>query len=269
MQMRAGIYRLLRMAVVAGAAFLGYRWLAPMGLGWVVLAVAGAGALGWLGYRVVRARRERALDARADRWAEALLTPPLRPAAVRELRALREAARRAPAEHARLTLVLAELLEADGEAAAALEALAEVGTAGLTPSLRAVIRHARAVAHLSAGDPEAARAALEADDTPSGDPSIELRLRMMRGLVEAETGNAAEAARVAAEAREEARDDADLVLEARVLEAVALDAAGRRADALARMARLGDEMLDVLVLLGLPRVRALASAVLEARETED
>lgn len=267
MQMRAGIYRVLRIAVVAGAAFLGYRWLAPMGLGWVVLAVAGAGALGWLGYRVFRARRERALDARADRWAEALLTPPLRPAAIRELRALRERAK--PAEHARLTLVLAELLEADGEAAAALEALAEVGAASLAPPLRAVIRHARAVAHLSAGDAESARAALDADDTPSGDRSIDLRLRMMRGLVEAETGNAAEAARVAAEAREEARDDADLELEARVLEAVALDAAGRRADALARMARLGDEMLDVLVVLGLPRVRDLASAAIEARDAAD
>lgn len=266
MQMRAGIYRVLRIAVVAGAAWLGYRWLAPMGLGWVVLAVAGVAAGGWLVLRLLRVRRDRALDARADRWAEALMSPPARPAAVREIREARTAAASKPAEHARLTLVLAELLEADGDAKGAVEVLEEVGTSRLAPPLRAVIRHARAVAHLSAGDPEAARAALDEDAEPSGDKGMELRLRMMRGLIDAETGNAAAAKKAAAEAREEALDDEDLRMEARVLEAVAFDAAGQRDKALERMHRLGDDMLEVLVVLGLPRVRGLATEALASRE---
>lgn len=266
MQMRAGIYRVLRIALVAGAAWLGYRWLAPMGLGWVVLAVAGAAAGGWLVMRLVRVRRDRALDARADRWAEALLSPPHRPAAIREIRAARDAARATPAEHARLTLVLAELLEADGDAKDAVEVLAEVSTAPLAPPLRAVIRHARAVAHLSAGEPDAARRALDEDAEPSGDRAMELRPRMMRGPIAAETGNAAEAKKVAAEAKEEALDDEDLRVEARVLEAVAFDAAGQRAEAVTRMRRVGDDMLEVLAVLGLPRVRALATEALADRD---
>ncbi|MEZ4336214.1 MAG: hypothetical protein R3B82_06265 [Sandaracinaceae bacterium] len=262
MQMRAGIYRVLRIALVAGVAWLGYQWLAPMGLGWVVLALAGLAAGGWVVFRLVRIRRERALDARADRWAEALMSPPHRPAAIREIRGAREAARSRPEEHARLTLVLAELLEADGDAKDAVEVLEETGTAGLAPPLRAVMRHARAVAHLSAGDPEAARRALDEDTEPSGDRAMELRLRMMRGLIDAETGNAAAAKKAASEAREEALDDEDLRVEARVLEAVAFDAAGQRTQAIERMNRLGDEMLEILAVLGLPRVRELATEAL-------
>ncbi|MBX3269195.1 MAG: hypothetical protein KF729_02980 [Sandaracinaceae bacterium] len=265
MQMRAGIYRVLRVVVVGAAALLAYRWLAPMGLGWLVLAIAGLAAAGWLGYVGWRARRERALDALADRAAVAVLDPPARPGAIRELTAACARARgRRPAEHARLTLVLATLLEADGDAEGALEALAEVGGEGLAPPLRAIVRHARAVAHLSSGDPEAARAALDAGAEPSGDAGVELRIRLLRGVIAAETGDPAEARRVAEEAREEALDDEDLRVEARVLEAVALDAAGEGAEAVARMRRLGDEMLDVLSVLGLPRVRALATRALAA-----
>lgn len=263
MNMRAGIYRVLRIAVVAGGALLGYRWLEPMGLGWVVLAVAGVAAVAWVGYRLWLVRRERAREAQADRWAEALMSPPMRPAVITELRAERARASQ-PAERARLSLVLAEVLEADGDAADAVAVLEEVSTDGLTPMLAAVVRHARAVAHVSAGDPEAAIAALDAAAVTTGDASMELRLRMMRGLAEAERGNPAEAKRIAAEAREEALDE-ELRLEARVLEAVALDAAGQRAEALTRMHRIGDDMLEVLLLLGLPRVRELAGLALEAR----
>ena len=91
---------------------------------------------------------------------------------------------------------------------------------------------------------------------------MELRLRMMRGLIDAETGNAAAAKKAASEAREEALDDEDLRVEARVLEAVAFDAAGQRTQAIERMNRLGDEMLEILAVLGLPRVRELATEAL-------
>jgi len=267
--MRAGIYRVLRIAVVAAAAVFGYRWLAPMGFGWVVPVVGGAVLLAWLGARLWRVRRERRRDAQADRWADALVHSAGRADAIAELRAERaKQLPKEPAEHAHLSLVLAELLEADGDAEGAIAVLEDVRSAGLTPSLAAVLRHARAVAHLSAGDPEAARATLDEEPEPSGDRAIDLRIRMMRGLIEAETGNPAEAKRVAAEARDDALDDEDLRLEARVLAAVAFDAAGQRPQALKRMRRLGNEMLEVLVLLGLPRVRGLAVEALEDRPSD-
>ena len=259
MRIRASIYRLFRLAVVAGAAVLGYRWLAPLGLGWLVLVIGGAILAAWVALRLRRVRRERRRDERADRWAEALAFPPGRAAAVAELR--EERARclsKDPPEHARLTLVLAELLEADGDPGAAIEALDEVSAAELPASLAAVIRHARAVAHVANHQPEAALATLDEHPEPTGERSIDLRIRMMRGLIAADLGDAEEAARIAAEAREEALDDENLRMEARVLAAVALDADDRRDEAIEQMHRLGDDMLDVLVLLGLPRVRGLA-----------
>lgn len=264
--MRDGIYRMLRIAVVGGGAFLGYRALSPMGYGWVVLVVAGVLASLWIGYRAYRARLQRQREARADRWAEALLVPPKRPAAFREIReVLRQAETRRPVEHARVTLVLAELLDADGEPEAAVEALQAVDETRLPKGLAAIVRHASAVAHLSAGDPEGAAQALDGAE-PSGSAEIELRIRMMRGLIAAERGQVTEAKRIAKESREDALDDEDLRLEARLLEAVAIDAGGDRRAAIKRMLRLGDEMLDILVVMGLPRVRALAAAAIESRD---
>jgi len=266
MRMRAGIYRVLRIALIGAVAWLVWRWLQPMGLGWLVLAIAGAGAGGWILFRVWRVKQAQRLDARADGWAEALVDPSRRPEAIEELRAERaEHLGRAPEDHARLTLVLAELLEADGDAAGAVEVLGEVGPSGLDPALAAIVQHALAVAHLSDGDVAAARATLE-DRDRSGDPKLELRCRMLLGLIEAEDGHHAEAKRIASESKEEALDDEDLRIEARVLEAVAFDAAGDRDEALARMARLGDEMLEVLTVLGLPRVRRLADEALAERD---
>jgi len=264
MRMRAGIYRVLRIALIAAVAFAAWRWLRPMGLGWVALVIAGAVAAGFVLYRVWRVKKAQRLDARADAWAEALIDPARRPAAIEELRAEREG--KGPEDRARLTLVLAELLEADGDPEAAIEVLGELDPSGLDAALGVIVQHALAVAHLSAGDVDAARAALE-DRERSGDPKMELRCRMLAGLIEAEEGNHAEAKRIAAESKDEALDDEDLRIEARVLEAVAFDAAGDRAEALKRMARLGDELLEVLTVLGLPRVRALADEALSVRDS--
>jgi tetratricopeptide (TPR) repeat protein len=270
MQMRGALMRVLRIVVVAVLAWLAFTWLQPKGLGWLVPVVAGVLMVLWIGYRAVRIRRLRQEDRRADRWAEALVSPADRPAAVRELR--EELGQLDPKDgaqapkHARLTLVLAELLEADGDPADALAALAKVNDDALGEVLAAVIRHARAVSHLSAGEPEAAAAALDALPGPCGDRGIDMRIRLMRGLIAAERGDAEEALAVAELARDEAGDDADLKLEARVLKAVALDAAANREGALKIMHAIGDEMLEVLAILGLPRVRGLASEALEGRD---
>lgn len=272
MRLKGGLLRVGRGIVIAVAVFFLFQWLQPQGLGWLVWVLVGVSAALWVGWRTLRIRRARAADARADRWATALMNPPERPTVVRELREaiaeLDESSPRALAERAHLTLVLAELLEADGEPEAALEALEALPEPRLEERMSAVVRHARAVSHLSAGRPESAREVLDELPGPCGDRSVDLRIRMMRGIIAAETGDPESALEVAEHTRDEAGDDNDLKTEARLLKAIALDAAGDRADAIKVMHVLGDEMLDVLAILGLPRVRELATETI-AERSED
>ena len=67
---------------------------------------------------------------------------------------------------------------------------------------------------------------------------------------------------IAEDTLDEVGSDRDLATEARVLRALAQDASGDVDGALASMRRLGDDMLAVLVVLGLPRVRRLAESAL-------
>lgn len=267
MQMRSWLLRVFRVAIIALAAFFAFRMLEPRGLGWVVLVVAGAAALAWIGWRMRRVNRQRKEDADADRWAEALMDPPLRPSAIRELRAaitaIDPAHRTHAPRHARLTLVLAELLEADGEPKEALEALRAVKDDALPERSATMVRHARAVASLSAGDVKAASAMLDELAGPSGDRGLDLRIRALRGLVLAEQGEGERALELAEELRVEAGSDPELRIEARVLKAVALDVLGEREDAIKVMRALGEEMLGVLLVLGLPRVKKLADLALD------
>lgn len=269
MQMRSWLLRIFRVAFIAVAAFLAFRALEPEGLGWVVLVVAGAGALAWIAWRLVQARRLAREDANADRWAEALMDPPLRPSAIRELRAelarLEPSRRKHAPRHARLSLVLAELLEADGEPSEALEALRTVDERALPERTLLMVRHARAVASLSAGDVESA-AAMVSELHASGDRALDLRIRALRGLVIAEKGEGERALELAEEVRLEAGTDPELRMEARVLKAVALDVLGERAEAVKVMRALGEEMLGVLLMLGLPRVKELADLALDDDE---
>ena len=263
--MKIWALRFFRVLLVAVLAWVLFRWLEPQGYGWAMLVAAGGLTLSWIGWRAGRIRRARARDAETDRWAQALMSPPHRPAAIADLRAIvagidREKRAR---EHAQRSLVLAELLEADGEPGAA------VREAALTEPLAAVVRHARAVASLSMGEPEAALDALDALPGPCGDASIDLRVRLLRGLIAVERGDPQEALEIARIARDETRGDAELTTEARVLEAVALDALGDPPGALKVLGPLEDDMLQVLSMLGLPRVRRLAAAVLEERAADE
>ncbi len=266
LRMRSFALRLLRVTFFAIAAWLLFQLLDPMGLGWVVLLAFCVLAMIWLGYRFVRARQRQALDVQADRWAEALMSPPERPAAIRELR--EAIAKNAPASekravtHAQLSLVLAELLEADGEPQAAMEVLDAIAVEDLPMRTAAMVRHARAVAALSAGDTERASKILAQLHASTGDRAVDLRVRLLRGLVAVEKGEGEKALALADECRVAAGDDPDLRVEARVLKALALDALGERDDALKVMRAIGREMLEVLLVLGLPRVRLLAEAAL-------
>lgn len=263
----------LRLVFVGLAAWIAFEWLQPRGLGWVTLLVAGLLVAAWIGFRAARVRRRRAEEAQADRWAEALMFPPKRPAALRELTGeLATLDPRTPKHahrHARLSLIAAELLEADGEPAKALEILERVAEDALSERMAAVVRHARAVSWLSAGEPAKARQVLDELPGPSGDRAVDLRIRMARGLIAAEEGDSQEALEVARLARDEAGADEDLKLEARLLHAVALDVGGQHADALKLMRAIGDDMLEVLVVLGLPRVRRLAEATLGEKTDEN
>lgn len=265
MQMRGWLMRILRVVFIGVAAWLAYQFLSPDGLGWIVPVVAAVAAAAWIAFRMLQLRRLRAEDAQADRWAEALMDPPLRPSAVRELRAQLDAldAKKRASRHARLTLVLAELLEADGDPKGAMEALERVQLDGLPERTKTMVRHARAVAALSAGDVGAASEMLDGLTGLSGDRDLDLRVRALRGFVLAEKGEAERALEIAEELRVDAASDADLRMEARVLKAVALDVSGDRADAVKVLRALGEEMLGVLLVLGLPRVRELADVALD------
>jgi hypothetical protein len=251
--------RTLRVVFVAGAAWLGWRLASPSGYGWLVPVVAGIAVAIWIAIRYLR--RSRSEDARADRWAEALLDPPRRPEAIREITASLPSAKD-PSEHARLTLVLAELLEADGEPKKAIDAIDAVPKGRLPPRVRAMLAHAKAVASISAGDLDGARSALETANAPCGDASIDARIELLSAVILAEQGEGERALELAEKVRSSAHQDADVKIEARVLKAVALDVLGDRDDALKVMRALGRDMLEVLSVLGLPRVRELSQAAL-------
>lgn len=269
MRMRTGLLRLLRLAFIAVAAFVALRTLDPRGLGWVVPALAALAVLTWFVLRRFAARRRAREDADADRWAEALLDSPLRPSAIRELRQAIErldpARRKDAPQHARLSLVLAELLEADGEPNDALAVLDAVRDGALPERTVLMVRHARAVASLSAGDIEGA-AAMVQELHPIGERALDIRIRALRGFVMAEQGEGERALELAEELRLEAGADAELRMEARVLKAAALDALGDGEEAVKVMRALGEEMLGVLLVLGLPRVKALADRALDEED---
>jgi hypothetical protein len=253
--------RVMRVVFVGVAAWVAFHYLEPSGHGWLVLVAAVALVLFWIGYRYFIVIRRRRADAQSDKWASALLDPPRRKEAIDELRTRRSRAR--GVEHARFSLILAEMLEADGDMPGASQVLDEVDRAGLPERTLALVAHGRAVAALSAGDSEKAEVILDAVG-PCGDRVVDLRVRLMRGAVAAERGDAERALEVAEQARRDAAGDDDLKMEARVLKAVALDALGDRADAVKVIRALDQEMLEVLLVLGLPRVKVLAQAAIDA-----
>src|SRR5688572_26957514 len=119
MRMRRWMLLVLRVIFVGVAAWIAFSWLAPSGRGWIALVVALGLVAGWIGFRWLVVRRRRAEEARADRWASALFDPPRRAEAMVEIRAELARADRKTDAYARIALVLAEMLEADGDTAGA------------------------------------------------------------------------------------------------------------------------------------------------------
>lgn len=256
----------MRIAGMALLAYLAAAWFHQHGQSSVGIGVgiAGVGAallfLGYVGLRVLSAKKR-------ARWELAIYRPELRAQAVREIE--KERARLLPlthrtrSEHARLSVLAAELLDAEGEYARAVALVDELALSGLTPLEVGLVRHTRAVIHLRASDARGALAALSARE-PSGDRELDERLILLEAYARIELGDPA-AGVAAAKQLIEAEDAHESVLaEARVVWAAALDAQGRRDEAVAMMQKLGKETLEPLSVLGQPRARVLAQAALGA-----
>jgi len=257
---RALVHRSLRVAIVAGIAAALYFVLEPYGLAWWVLPLAVVGTLivAWRRWRALR------LGRRAERWADAVLDPAARPAAEREVRAeldrIAAADRTRHPERVRLTVLLAELLDAAERLVEAEALLLAVPIDDLPPVDAGVLRHGRAVLRLRAGDPAGARDVLREGPLRTGAPELDLRLELLDASAGLELGEAERALETATSVRRRAASDEALVVEARVVRAAALDALGNREDALAVLRTFGPELIDMLEKLGQPRVRALAGA---------
>jgi hypothetical protein len=260
--MRALVMRIARVFVVAllasGAILVG----SARGVAWLGWTIAVGLLSALLGSSLFGAR----FGSREARWERALFRAEKRPQAIagvrRALRKLTPVKQRTRSEHTRLSVLLAELLDADGqyeEAAAVVDALP---LDALSPLEVALVRHTRAVTHLRGSDASGALRALEGR-TPCGDLELDQRLSLLEGYAKLELGDPPLALQRASELEGLPGVEESVVLEARVVRAAALDALGRKEEALVALAALGRESLTPLADLGQPRIKALARTVLE------
>lgn len=263
--MRAYVQRTLRVFALGLLAYFASAWFykkghTALGLwlgGGVVLVALAIGVVSAL--RLVRGRRE-------QRWEMAIFKPELRKSATEQLR--RRLARLTPvthrtrSDHARLSVLLAELLDAQGDYAGAMAVIDAVVLTALTPLEAGLVRHTHAVVHLRAGDAPGALRVLGKREL-TGDRELDQRLLLLEIYARIEQGDHA-FGQVEAEKLALSEDVHESVAaEARVVWAAALDAAGKREEALVVLMALGRESLAPLAELGQPRARALAKAALE------
>lgn len=249
-------------AVLAYGAFAGAYALGLPWLGYVAVFVLLAG---YLALSLVQARRVRAAQ-RELRWEKGIYDAKSRPHAIAEvraaLRALQPLSAKKRRRHAQLSVLLAELLDVDGEHAAAVQVIDDVELTGLPSLDEGLVRHTRAVTHLRAGDAEGALRALERRE-PTGDSELDQRLTLLEAYARIELGEAKWGLEQAEQISRIEGADESVHTEARVVRAAGLDVLGRREEALVVLAALGRESLVPLSELGQPRVRALAKQLLE------
>jgi hypothetical protein len=213
-------------------------------------------------YRAYRTRAE-------QRWEHALHDLAARPDAIegltRKLAQLTPNSRARRVEHARLSVLLAELHDAAEDHAAAQRVIDAVEVTPLSPVDAGLVLHTRAVLHLRAEDAEGAQRAL-AGHGPTGDEELDVRLGLLAAYARAELGEPDVALREAERVMHLHELDASVTAEARVVRAVALDILGRREDALVAIAALGRAALEPLSVLGQPRARLLAKRALSSSE---
>lgn len=266
--MRALVLRMSRVLVVALAASGAILWANARGLGWLGWTVAVGLLSALLGAGLLQ-KRFGSRDQREARWEAALFIADKRPRAIadvrRVLRKLEPVKQRTRSEHTRLSVMLAELLDAHGSYDEASRVVDDIPLDALSPLEASLVRHTRSVTHLRGGDARGALTALVARSA-SGDLELDQRLDLLESYAKLELGDPQQALELAGEFEKTRGIDESVVLEARVVRAAALDALGRREEALVTLAALGRESLVPLSDLGQPRVRALAKVVLEGLE---
>jgi tetratricopeptide (TPR) repeat protein len=267
--MKKGAMRIGRLLLVAVAAYAAFTYLEPKGYGLHLLIAFGVGIAAWVGYRAYRIRAARRGQAQIDRWTEAVVSPPARPRAVREIEAEIEALKKKGDHHeaAQRTLLLAEILDADDRPEEARAALDRAEHASLSPELRAALHHGRVITSISAGDLEEAEA-LWASRPEVMSADLRIRFTLLGGALAVERGELEEALEIASQAREEL-GKSDLATDAKLLKAIALEAAGEQSAALSIVQGLGEETVAVLRAVGLPRVQALCEKAIDAWDEEE
>ncbi len=263
--MNPWLLRLFRIAAVAILAFLAYYVLEYFGHAWAIWPLAIVFGALWIGEALLGVRRRRTREANWDRWERAVHDEAARPEAIREVREAIKAARRLgprlKLDVAHLSVVLAELHDASGKPLEGARVLSQVAVEELDKAQAAVVRHAKVVCYLSAGEIEDAENALAIRDAASGAEDIDVRLNLLGLMIAIEKG---EAERALADAERIGEGhDADVQIEALVVQAAALDALGKRGEALGRLDRIDPATLADLARLGQPRVRPLAQAALD------
>ncbi|MFO0708852.1 MAG: hypothetical protein U0353_03385 [Sandaracinus sp.] len=253
---------LLRIVFVGVVAWLLYHALAHFGYGWAMIPIALLAVGLWAAesWRMSKQRRERV--AAWDRWEAAVADDDARPGAIQEVREeLRRAYRLGPrlrVDQAHLSVILAELLDASDRAEEACEVLARVKLDELDAARCAVVRHAKAVAQISASRFEEAEATVRAHRAPT-EPDVDARMELLGRMLKLERGEAKDALEgldgVLAKVPGDETGLADDVL---VVRAACLEALGKDAEALAELRKLDEGVLEGLAKLGAPRVRALA-----------
>ena len=263
--MRAFGLRIFRIFAIAFLAYLAIQWSAARGFAWLGWTLAASLFAAWLALSLFQ-RKKRVRERREASWERAIYAPEKRAKAISELKkaikALEPVKQRTRAEHARLSVLLAELLDADGDCQAAMAAVDQIGLTALPRLDAGLVRHTRAVTHLRASDAPGALAALAGRDI-SGDLELDQRLGLLEAYAQIESGEIEKGLAHADLVATAPGVDPTVITEARVVRAAALDALGKQEEALVVLAALGREALRPLAELGHPRVRALARTVLD------
>lgn len=252
----------MRVVAVAIFSVLVYFGLDAIGYAWAMVPIVTLVFLIWLGetvrMRFAASKREQSWD----RWEAAVTDDAARDGAIEQVREELEKARRLGPrlrlDVAHLSVILAELLDAAGRPSEGSRVLTRVKIDELAPGQGAVVRHAKAVAYLSAGDVENADLTLRVRGMRSSEADVEARLDFLVLMVAIEKGDPQRALDEADGIAKACPADPTLVDDARVVEAAALDALGRRDEAVAKLEALPKDMVLALARMGQPRIRPLA-----------
>jgi hypothetical protein len=262
---RALALRIFRIFTIAFAAYVAIAWAFKSGQLWLGYTIAVATFSVWFGFSLWRLSKT-ARVRREARWEEAIFEPAQRARAISEvqraIKKLTPVRERARSEHAKLSVLLSELLDAQGDYPEAMAAVDGLALDALSAVEAGLVRHTRAVTHLRGSDALGALCALEGRE-PCGDRELDQRLHLLEAYARIELGEIERGLSTADEIAVQPGVEASVITEARVVRAAALDAQGRREEALVMLAALGRDALAPLSELGHPRVSALAQTVLD------